>query len=94
MTRNVLVRTDYWPKPIPLRSGDWTATLDGYEPGDPIGHGESEAEAVFDLYNQIFEREEDDEERYRHDTGEENADSTRNAPPRYQAVVPDDETPF
>src|SRR5262245_8095866 len=63
MTRNVIVRTEYWPKPIPLRSGDWSATLDSYEPGDPVGYGETEAEAVFDLYNQLFEREEEDEER-------------------------------
>ena len=35
--------------PIPLRSWDWCATYDGYEPGGPIGWGETEEEAIADL---------------------------------------------
>lgn len=41
--------TDYWPKPIPPRQFDWSATFDGYEPGGPIGYGRSEQEAIDDL---------------------------------------------
>jgi hypothetical protein len=43
------IRTDYWPKPIPIRSFDWSATLEGYEPGGPIGTGATLTEAVHDL---------------------------------------------
>ncbi len=35
--------------PIPLRGFDWVATLDGYEPGDAIGYGPTEAAAIEDL---------------------------------------------
>jgi len=45
--------------PIPIRSMDWSATLDDYEPGDPIGHGETEGEAVADLIMQIEEQTEE-----------------------------------
>jgi hypothetical protein len=41
--------TRYWVKPIPLRSFDWSAVTDQYEPGDPIGYGRTEAEAINDL---------------------------------------------
>lgn len=41
--------TDYRPAPIPIRSFDWTATFDGYEPGDPIGYGTTEAQAIKSL---------------------------------------------
>lgn len=39
--------------PIHIRSVDWSATLDGYEPGDPIGHGATEADAISDLLEQM-----------------------------------------
>lgn len=32
--------------PIPIRSFDYAATFDSYEPGDPIGRGPTEEEAV------------------------------------------------
>ena len=35
--------------PIPSRLFDWSATLDGYEPGEAIGYGETEDAAVADL---------------------------------------------
>jgi hypothetical protein len=35
--------------PIPVRSFDYCATFKGYEPGDPIGYGPTEAEAIADL---------------------------------------------
>lgn len=48
--------THFWPKPIPIRHMDWTATFDNYEGGDgynerpgPIGYGRTEAEAIADL---------------------------------------------
>ena len=66
--RSVLVRTQYWAKPIPIRKSDWQATLDGWEPGQPIGHGETEAEAVHDLFMALADREDDDEERCRYET--------------------------
>jgi len=59
-SRRVLVITSYDPKPIPTRNHDWSAVLDNYEPGEPIGHGPTEADAVMDLYIQIEERESDE----------------------------------
>jgi len=47
------LRTDYWPKPIPMRQFDWSATEDGYEPGRPIGYGRTEQEAIDDLKEQL-----------------------------------------
>lgn len=38
--------TDYRMAPIPIRNFDWTATFEDYEPGDPIGEGATEAEAI------------------------------------------------
>ena len=57
MTRNIV--TNYWAKPIPIRTHDWVATLDGYEPGDRIGYGPTEAEAIADLNAQLDADEED-----------------------------------
>ena len=39
--------------PIPVRDFDWQATLDGYEPGDPIGHGRTPEDAKADLIEQL-----------------------------------------
>jgi hypothetical protein len=60
--RRVTVVTSHVYPPIPIRYMDWQATLDGYEPGDLIGNGSTEAEAVMDLYQQIEDRESDQEE--------------------------------
>jgi hypothetical protein len=38
--------------PIPCRQYDYMATRDGYEPGDPIGHGATEAQAIAELIEQ------------------------------------------
>lgn len=35
--------------PIPIRNYDWMATREDYDEGDPVGHGETEEEAVQDL---------------------------------------------
>ena len=44
--------TTFDAKPIPIRRFDWTATFEGYEPGDPIGYGETEEQAINDLKEQ------------------------------------------
>lgn len=57
------INTNYWAKPIPVRSFDWSATFDGYDPGEPdgeggysggdtIGYGATEQDAVDDLLSQ------------------------------------------
>jgi len=50
-TRKII--TEFVYPPIPLRSFDWQAVEEGYEPGDPIGRGPSEDEAILDLEEQI-----------------------------------------
>lgn len=45
--------THYNPPPIPIRSHDWVATLDDYEPGAPVGYGQTSAEAIEDLKLQL-----------------------------------------
>jgi hypothetical protein len=35
--------------PIPVRDFDWSATHEGYDEGDPIGWGRTEAAAIADL---------------------------------------------
>lgn len=52
-----IVHTNHEYPPIPIRSFDWSATLDSYsgEPSDPIGYGATEAEAVRDLVEQVEE---------------------------------------
>lgn len=48
--------TDYWAKPIPDRSHDWSAVDDEtYDGGGPIGWGATEQEAIGDLLEQIDE---------------------------------------
>ncbi len=47
MTGKIITTHDY--PPIPVRMFDWSAHRDGYEPGDPIGTGATEAEAIADL---------------------------------------------
>jgi hypothetical protein len=40
--------------PIADRRWDYSATVDGYEPGDPVGHGATKDEAKLDLLEQLF----------------------------------------
>jgi hypothetical protein len=47
------ILTSFDHPPIPVRSFDWSAVLDGYEPGEPIGRGATEAEAIADLLEQV-----------------------------------------
>ena len=53
MTRII---TTYDPPPIPLRHSDWSAVLDTYDAGDPIGWGRKRDEAVADLEEQLAEQ--------------------------------------
>lgn len=45
--------TSFWIKPIPTNKLDWSAVLESYEGGDPIGHGATKQEAIADLLEQI-----------------------------------------
>lgn len=46
------IRVEYDPKPIPARQFDYSATFDGYEPGDLIGYGSTAESAIEDLQEQ------------------------------------------
>jgi len=53
---SIKIRTQYSPTPIPDRNFDWSAVDDNtYEAGHPIGWGETEAEAIIDLWTQLEE---------------------------------------
>jgi hypothetical protein len=45
----VKIFTAFVYPPIPIRQFDWSATFDSYEPGDPIGRGPTEEDAVANL---------------------------------------------
>lgn len=48
-----MIKTVFDPPPIPLRTFDWHAYDDAtYEPGNPVGHGATEEEAIADLKGQ------------------------------------------
>jgi hypothetical protein len=49
------IRTSYIYPPIPIRQFDWSAVDDNYEPGDPIGYGATEQEAIENLKQLIEE---------------------------------------
>lgn len=46
------IHTSFIHPAIPIRSHDWCATFDNYEPGDAIGYGETEQAAIEDLMEQ------------------------------------------
>jgi len=41
--------TSFDNPPIPVRKFDWSAVDEDYEPGDPVGYGETEQQAIDDL---------------------------------------------
>lgn len=43
------IQTTHLYPPIPDRRFDWSAVSSNYEPGDPIGYGATEHEAIADL---------------------------------------------
>lgn len=48
------INTSYRPAPVPTRDQDWIAVFDSsHEPGDPIGYGSTEQEAIDDLMSQV-----------------------------------------
>lgn len=49
MARVDRIVTDYWPKPVPSRSFDWSAVRHSYDGDSMIGYGSTEAEAIEDL---------------------------------------------
>lgn len=59
-THKIITAHDY--PPIPVRSFDWSAVLDGYDGApdagfQPVGHGATEREAIEDLLEQIADHE-------------------------------------
>jgi hypothetical protein len=58
------IHTHYVFPPIPDRSWDWAAWIDGQEEG-PYGSGATEAEAIASL-KELMEAEEEDEEQCQH----------------------------
>jgi hypothetical protein len=51
----VPIKTSFLFPPIPIRSFDWSACLDGREENGPYGFGVSREIAVADLLQQLFE---------------------------------------
>lgn len=47
------IRTEHVKPPIPIRDWDYSAVLDDYEGGDPMGWGETEQAAIDDLLQQL-----------------------------------------
>lgn len=47
-----IIHVEFIYPPIPIRTHDYQATFEGYEPGDPIGHGPTEAAAIADLFEE------------------------------------------
>jgi hypothetical protein len=48
--------TNYEYPPIPIRDYDWSAIRENYEPGDIIGTGRTEQDAIDDLVCQENDR--------------------------------------
>jgi hypothetical protein len=61
VARRVIVVTTH--DPASLRES-WRATLGNHQPGGPVGVAATECEAVANLYDEIAQREQADEERY------------------------------
>jgi hypothetical protein len=47
------IQTSFVYPPIPVRDFDWQAYVEGYEPGDALGHGATEEEAITDLLEKV-----------------------------------------
>jgi hypothetical protein len=50
------IHTNFDYPPIPIRSMDWSAYRDGYEPGCLIGRGPTKDAAITDLLEQEIDR--------------------------------------
>lgn len=53
MMRRIIIIHDH--PPIALRDFDYSATLEDYEPGDPIGRGQTAQIALGELLEQLEE---------------------------------------
>lgn len=49
------ILTSFVYPPIPVRNFDWQAIVEGYEPGDALGYGFTEDEAIADLLSKLEE---------------------------------------
>lgn len=49
MSKEFKIITNFVFPPIPIRSFDWSAFREGYEPGNLIGWGKTEKEAIENL---------------------------------------------
>lgn len=58
MKREQKIETEFVYPPIPSRDNDWSAVLNGYDAGDPIGRGPTEVAAIADLLYQLEEESE------------------------------------
>ena len=47
------IKTEYWPKPIPVRHFDWEAWDEDLDEDSPVGHGPTEQAAITDLKMQL-----------------------------------------
>lgn len=47
------IQTEHVCPAIPDRRFDWCAVFDGYEPGDPMGYGATEQEAIDALLSEV-----------------------------------------
>lgn len=52
---NEEIKTSFDYPPIPIRTMDWSAWLDGREESGPTGRGASEDMAVADLLQQLYD---------------------------------------
>jgi hypothetical protein len=55
-SRPAKIVTSFDYPPIPVRDADWSAVREGYDAGDFIGRGRTEADAVADLLSMEDER--------------------------------------
>lgn len=53
------ILTAFAKSAIPMIKCNWTAYENSYEPGDPIGRGITEDDAIADLLSQIRDKDED-----------------------------------
>ena len=56
MSKSFTIRLTYRHPPIPYRGSDWWAGLEGWEPGEPYGEGETLLAALGDLLANLEDR--------------------------------------
>lgn len=53
LTPKPVIRTTFVNPPIPIRTSDWCACVEGHEEDGPYGWGRTEAEAIADLEEKL-----------------------------------------